>query len=238
MLVAGLLAAAPAPTPKGRVIEHDSKILQFSYSWPQEAAAIPALDRQFRSEAAKAYRHAAPLARTDHAEYVAQGRADVSDFFSMKWTTAGQSGRLLSLQYERSTYTGGAHPNTSYGALLWDRRFARKISIDALFIRGARGLSVIRTAYCGALNKERRKRRNGMTMGLPEFEQCPGFGELALSPVDADGSGRFEQIDVVASPYTAGPYAEGAYSIRVPATSALIAALKPEYRASFEIQRQ
>ena len=41
----------------------------------------------------------------------------------------------------------------------------------------------------------------------------------------------------VADPYVAGSYAEGRYEIRLPVTAAFVAALKPEYRASFEAQR-
>jgi len=51
-------------------------------------------------------------------------------------------------------------------------------------------------------------------------------------------NGIIDQISFVASPYVAGPYVEGAYEIALPVTSAIIAALKPEYRSSFEVHRQ
>ena len=58
------------------------------------------------------------------------------------------------------------------------------------------------------------------------------------SPVDKDKDGRFDEVEFVASPYTAGPYAEGEYELVLPVTRQLIAAIKPVYRASFEAQRQ
>jgi hypothetical protein len=39
---------------------------------------------------------------------------------------------------------------------------------------------------------------------------------------------------IVASPYVAGPYAEGEYEIELSVTPDLLAALKDEYRGDFE----
>jgi len=47
-----------------------------------------------------------------------------------------------------------------------------------------------------------------------------------------------EILRLIADPYVAGPYAEGNYTVDLAVTSAVIAALKPEYRASFELQPQ
>jgi hypothetical protein len=78
----------------------------------------------------------------------------------------------------------------------------------------------------------------GEKLDLPDFNTCPKYGELAIALVDKNGNGRFESIDFVASPYTAGPYVEGEYEIALPVTSQLIAAVRPDYRNSFERQRQ
>jgi hypothetical protein len=97
--------------------------------------------------------------------------------------------------------------------------------------------ALTRPGYCRALDAERRKRRQGERLG-GDFDECPKYGDLAIAPVDKNRNGRFDTIQFVASPYTAGPYAEGEYSIALPVTSQLIAAIKPEYRSSFERQRQ
>ena len=47
-----------------------------------------------------------------------------------------------------------------------------------------------------------------------------------------------KQHGFVASPYVAGPYVEGEYEVELPVTARLIEALRPEYRESFEAQRQ
>jgi Deacetylase PdaC len=109
-------------------ISHKSAALEFTYAWPAEAAAIPALDRKFRAEAAARYRQSLSLAREDQKVYQQQKRGSIADFYSKEWTTAGESRRLLSLQSQHSAYTGGAHPNTDYGALLWDRERSREVT--------------------------------------------------------------------------------------------------------------
>ena len=229
------LAASPAKPVK---IQRDSKALEFTYAWSTEAAAIPSLNARFRSELAKAYMEALATARQNQKTYRSEGRGDIHDYYSKVWTTAGQTARLLSLQTEFSTFTGGAHPNTSYDALIWDRARRKVTGIDALFGSTAAFSRSTRSAYCKALDRERLDRRRGEKLDLPEFEACPKFSELAIAPTDHNRNGRFDALEFVASPYVAGPYAEGAYKISLPVTKALVDALRPEYRPSFEVQRQ
>jgi hypothetical protein len=63
-LVTGLGAAAPQQPVK---IDRQSKLLDFSYEWPVEAGAIPALDKRFRGDAAKAFAEAHKYAKEDMA---------------------------------------------------------------------------------------------------------------------------------------------------------------------------
>jgi hypothetical protein len=231
-----VLAASGAAARPVKTVRNSAE-LEFTYSWPREAAAIPALDRRLRAEMAHAYGRALALGRADAKTYREQGRGSVRDFFSTSWTTAGKTPRLLSLQYQHSAYTGGAHPNTDHGALLWDRRAGRPIAVAALFRQSGALERLTRAAYCQTLDAERLKRRQGAILD-GEFGQCPRFADLAIAPVDKDGDGRFDSIAFVASPYTAGPYAEGAYAITLPVAHRLIAALRPAYRPSFEFQRQ
>jgi hypothetical protein len=232
-----LLLTAAAPSQKAVEIERNSKTLEFSSSWPAEAAVIPALNRRFRTASDQAWREARSNVVADQKLTLEQKRPFNRQSYSMAWTTAGQSKRLLSLQSELGTFTGGAHPNRSYGALLWDRAFGRQVTLDSLFARSGGLAAVTRTAYCSALDAERLKRREGEKLD-GEFGECPKYSELAIAPADGDKDGSFDRLSFVASPYTAGPYVEGEYEISLPVTAALIAALHPQYRASFEAQRQ
>ena len=70
------------------------------------------------------------------------------------------------------------------------------------------------------------------------FDECPKLDEIALVPTDKDGNGRFERLILTASPYVAGPYAEGSYEIELAITPDVLTALKADYRESFEAQPQ
>lgn len=233
ILAVALLSAAAAAAAPVKIVRN-SKALEFTYAWPSEAAAIPALDRRFRADLAKSYSQALTDAREDQKMYREQQRTGMQDLFLSVWTSAGETPRLLSLQQQLSTFTGGAHPNTGYDALLWDRKLNREIAVGSLFGSAAALSTITRSAYCKALDKERLKRREGMKMDVPDFNACPKYSDLSIAPSDKNGNGRFDRLLFVASPYVAGPYSEGKYEIPVPVTKRLIAALKPEYRASFE----
>lgn len=232
MLFATNAGAAPVK------IERNSPALEFSYEYPSDAATVTALSQRFRAEANKAFKQAMANARGDQKLAHEQKRDYNPEFYSKVWTTAGQTARLLSLQFQLGTFTGGAHPNTSYGALLWDHELKQEISVDSLFRQRGSFPALTRNSYCHALNRERMKRREGERLDLPEFNECPKYSDLAISPLDKNKNGRFDTIMFVASPYTVGPYAEGEYEISLPITSQLIAGIKPDYRNSFERQRQ
>lgn len=213
-----------------------SDALNFIYRWPAEAVAIPALDLRLYTEAKHDLAEAQEGAPDDKKQYREEGRGSVRDIYSKKWTTAGQSLRLLSLRSDYEEYTGGAHPNYNVGSLLWDRHLGREIDFGNLFDTPDGYAPVLRSPYCHKLYNARTK-RNGERTGTV-FEMCPKFKELPILPIDRDKNGRFDEINIIAAPYVAGSFAEGEYDIALPVTRQLIAAMKPEYRSSFEPQRQ
>jgi hypothetical protein len=236
-IVVALALAAPAAA-KSFNLALKTQDLDFSYQWPAEAAAIPTLDHRLRADMSKALTEAKANARDDVKLARQQQRQFNQHYFSMKYTAVGQSPRLLSLESENGVFEGGAHPMTTYDALLWDRRQNRAVTVASLFVHPGDLSAVTRTFYCKALDAERNKRREGMKMDLAEFNACPKYSELAISPVDRDKDGKFNDLNFVASPYVAGPYSEGEYPITVPVTPQFLAALKPEFRSSFELYRQ
>jgi peptidoglycan-N-acetylmuramic acid deacetylase PdaC-like protein len=230
------LASASAGWTPHKVVRNTA-LLDFSYQWPAEAAAIPALDLQLYKEAKAKLAKAQNDALDDQTAARQQKREFHQHEFSMSWTMAGQTARLLSLQSLLGTFSGGAHPNTIYGALLWDRRANRQVNVGALFLQPDAFSALTRIRYCAALNAERHKRRQGEDFG-GSFDQCPKFSDLAIAPADKNKDGRFDTIEFVASPYVAGPYVEGEYETSLPVTSQLINAIRPEYRNSFARHRQ
>jgi len=229
-----LTAAAAGP----HKVVRDNATLEFTFEWPAQAAAIPGLDLRFYKQAKKDLAEAEANALEDQKLAKEQERDFNGHYYSMTWSSAGQTPRLLSLQGGFETFEGGAHPNHSYDALLWDRSLGREIEIEDQFLRGGSFAALTRGPYCKALAREQFKRREGEKLDLPEFNECPKYSELAIAPVDKDEDGRFDTLDFIASPYVAGPYAEGEYENELPVTRQLMAAIKPAYRASYEPQRQ
>jgi hypothetical protein len=233
-----LTAAAAAP----HKVVRNSAALDFSYEWPAEAVAIPALDLKLYTDAKAKLAQAQKSAAEDQALTRRQKRDFNQHDFSASWETKGETPRLLSLQGNFGGFEGGAHPNSYFQALLWDRQTGGEIRVESLFERPNDFAALTRPAYCRKLQVERAKRREGESAdGLAAtdpFNACPKYSELAISPVDKDKDGRFDTIDFVASAYVAGPYVEGDYEIFVPVTAKIVAALKPGFRSSFEAQPQ
>ena len=157
-------------------------------------------------------------------------------FFSRSWATVGQSVRLLSLESATGTFTGGAHPNSTNGALLWDRRLNREIRWPHCSC--GRGRS--NADPSGLLQEARRRaaqapRRRKARRPVRRMSQILRAGDRPIrwrqgSPLR---SHPFRRLSLCRRPLR-----RGAYEIDVPVSRQLMAAIKPAYRASFEPQRQ
>lgn len=213
--------------------EIKTKYLDFQYSWSSEANAIPALVKRFTADMRKQQASLTAAAQSDAAERKKHG----FPFFAYQQVTSiatdGQTPQLLSLRNDTYEFTGGAHGNSGTTALLWDRKLAKETKLEALMRPGAAFLAGFRTRYCQALDAERKKRREGEELNLPEFNACPKFPDLAVIPEDSNHNGRFDKLLFVASPYLAGPYSEGEYEIGVALRPLDVRKLKPEFQPSF-----
>ena len=232
-----LFLATAAAGAKPFKFESKTPYAEVDFAYSTEAAAVPALVKRFQADLAKERRKTVQCGRDETKIRVESGGEAIACSSSTGITTSGQTPRLLSLASAHYAFTGGAHGNGSTTPLLWDRKRGKEIKFASLFSAPDGYASVLRDPYCRALNAERKKRRGPdyePSSMVPEFDACPKFSELSLIP---SGSPQFGTIHLIAAPYTAGPYAEGEYDIALPVTARLIAALKPEYRASFA-QRQ
>lgn len=227
-----LIAVAAAPFH----LHENGRDLDFRYSWPSEAGAIPSLKARLRADLRKDRMQSAAAARSDRAAAVKAGYPFHRHEFARTVRFGGQSSRLASFADERSGYTGGAHPNSGTRALLWDRTRGVGVSLATLFRQPPSAL--LRPAYCKALTAERMKKTGTPRPGGTYWAACPDPLKLTVIPEDRNRDGKFDRINITASPYEVGSYAEGYYIVMLPVTAALVKALRPEFRASFEAQRQ
>lgn len=229
--------SAIAPEGKPVVLKSETPLINWEVSWPAEVNAIPALERLIREPGELALTEYSKAAREDKAQRAKDGYDFNPYEYSVTVEVAGQTPRLLSLTREWMEYTGGAHPNHGTESILWDKGASARLSFDAL-LGGGSGMfeRLYRDVYCAALTAERAKRRVGLDATAdPDnpFDQCPRFGELHIVPKGPAKGGPMTTILFHADPYVAGPYVEGDYDIELPVSAAFVAALKPEYRASF-----
>lgn len=223
-----------APAAKPFKVEEESSLYNFSYSWSAEAAAVPELVERFTKEMAKMKSELIAGAKEDRDERLKQKFDYHTHEAQRSYETAGQSDRLLSLESNVYGFTGGAHGSSGSGSLLWDRKLAREISIQDLLQPGTTWTGAIRQPFCVLLDREREKRRGEPVKKVDLFGNCPEYREVTVLLSDSDKNGRFDNLNVIADQYVAGPYAEGNYEISLPITAAMIERVKPEYRASFE----
>jgi len=229
-------AAAPAaPAAKPFVFDQKDELIEFHYAWSAEAAAVPELVSRFTADMEKSKADLIAGAKEDKAFRDKDGIEFHGFQSSTDYKTAGQSSRLLSLTSDFGAYTGGAHGNYGTAGLLWDRQAAREIQVADLFAAPANRDRLLTQRWCEALNKEREKKRGEPVSGNDMFDECPSLDDIAVVPADKDGNGRFERLVLTASPYVAGPYAEGDYEVDLPVTPDLVSALKAEYRESFDV---
>jgi len=231
------IAAAAVPA-KPFLRDVKNELIDFHYGWSAEAAAVPQLANRFSEDMAKGEADLLAGAKADKALREKEGFDFNGYMSSTDYKTAGQSARLLSLIVEVGSYEGGAHGNYGVGSLLWDRAAAREIDFANLFAAAPNMDRLLTQRWCDALNRAREKKRGEPVGSGGLFDDCPKLSDIAIAPADKDGNGRFETIELVASPYVAGPWVEGSYEIELPVTGDLIAAIKSDYRDSFEAQPQ
>ena len=225
-------ASVPAP-PAEKLVEEESDLLEFTYGWSAQATAIPKLVAQLEADMAKLRGEATATAKEDKAGRAADNPFN-GHYLSKVWKTYGNGRRLLSLGAEVSSFTGGAHPNSNYEALLWDRKADAPITVASLFSDPTRAFEIMTKTYCTRLDRERAERREEELplKGDGWMVECPPLAEQVIVPLDRDDK-VFESLLVLIGPYGAGPYAEGSYEIDIEMTDAVKALIRPEYRGDF-----
>jgi hypothetical protein len=224
---------APAAPAKERLIEENSDLLQFTYGWPAEAAAIPKLVALFEAEMAKQRAEAIEMAKDDKADRTAENPFN-GHYFSKVWKTYGKGRRLLSLGASVENFTGGAHGNMNFDAVLWDGEASEKLQPAQLFSDPAAAFQLMSRVFCERLDRERAERRGEELPlhGTDWMVECPPLAEQVVVPLDRDDR-VFESMLVLVPPYTAGPYAEGSYEMEIELTDEMRRLIKPEYAGDF-----
>jgi hypothetical protein len=211
-------------------------VREFSYEWPKQVTAIPALAADLakeRDQALKEQKAEWDEARREFADQDCTGC--MSRSFEKTWEVVADLPRFLSLSAGWAVYSGGAHGNYGLDARIWDREANRAFDPRELFTSPEALQSALGEAWCKALAAERRKRLGGDFSDDGIFG-CAPIAELTVL-AGSSGGAAFDRIGLYAAPYVVGSYAEGAYEATLPVTPAVLAAVKPEYRAAFALAK-
>jgi hypothetical protein len=239
-------AAPPPAPPPGTVIFTDSEtravagsevVREFSYTWPAEVAAAPALVRHFAADRAENLAEQQDDFREGLAYADAEGCFGCNRSLDLTWTVAAQTPRFLVLSASLYIYGGGAHGNTGFDALVWDRKANKAFEPQRMFSGKAALQTALGEPWCAALKAERAERLGeeaSASMQEDGIFPCPPIADLQIYPASSDGQ-RFDRIELLAGPYVAGSYAEGVYEVTLPVTPAVLSAVKPRYRAAFTL---
>lgn len=218
-----------------RAVSVENDQMTFHFSWPAEAAAIPALNAVFETRA--------KTKQDDFAATTAEAQADAAKYgypyraydFSRTWEVASDTPRFISFAGSTYAYTGGAHGNSWFDSTLWDREVGAEMAQTDLFTSPGALESAVRTTYCDTLLLEKATRLGPeYVKNVDPLENCPKLDELVIVAGSSNGE-TFDQIALLAAPYVAGSYAEGPYEVSVRVTPAVIDAVKPEYRTAFSL---
>jgi hypothetical protein len=227
-------SAAPAPAATARAVSEKSELYEFDYSYPAEAAAIPTLRDWLESDLVKARADLAASAKDGRDEAKANAFPYNPYSATSAWEVVTDLPGWLSLSTLIGSYTGGAHGNYGFDALLWDKAANQRRAATDLFISKAALKTAVLKPFCAQLNRERAKKREGQELGEPDgmFNDC--IDPLEQVVILGSKSRRgFDRIGFLIGPYNAGPYVEGSYEVTLPVTPAVLAAVKPEFRAAF-----
>lgn len=228
------VSLAPAAQPVKLAEKIDG--FEFSYAWPAEAAAIPALDHWLRGNAEAQRIRARRDAMADKASAAKDGYNFNAHSYDETYAIVGNTPLMLVLLSDGYVYTGGAHGMPINTAILWDKAAGKRLA-TAQMLDIARLANLSRKAFCAELDRQRAEKRGEPVRHddpneLVDFVQCVDMTKQLILPVSKGGK-SLDTVQVVIGPYEAGPYAEGTYVIDLPMDDRLLAAVKAPYRNAF-----
>ncbi|KPL69671.1 hypothetical protein SZ64_17165 [Erythrobacter sp. SG61-1L] len=230
--------AAVAPQGEARKIAQANETYEFEYSFPAQADAVPGLRAMLETQAKK------DMAEAESAATAGRADAQANDYpfhaygYSTDWQVVTDLPGWLSLSATHWEFTGGAHGNSNFDSMLWDRKADTAREPLSLFTSVKALEAAAQPAFCNALDKQREEKRGEKVVRSADdwMTACIGFDSVTLILGSSNGQ-TFDRIGFLVPPYAAGPYVEGDYEVTLPVTPAVMKAVKPQYRASFSIMR-
>ncbi|KQS55295.1 hypothetical protein ASG17_04160 [Brevundimonas sp. Leaf363] len=232
-------AAAPAPavTPADAAapLKYESKnqYAEVALTLPEAVKGQPDLHARLYAAAVRDLRQFTEGAQADRSEF---GDDSGIPAYSkdVDLTTAAETGKLLSLRQTSYEFTGGAHPNTTYGSVLWDKALKRDVTAATLFRTGA-DMSALDRYLCEAINRAKKVRGSDEPVTLGDGDSgfsCPKAAATAFVLAPSKTPGKAGGLTFLINPYQVAAYAVGPFEITLP-HSVFHGLLNPAYADEF-----
>lgn len=145
----------------------------------------------------------------------------------------GQAGRLVSVQAQGSSFTGGAHPSPILDTFTYDTQSRRLVSLDDLFTDPA-------AAELALAAEARRQLLTRLDDNVPLASSAeaindgtqPGQHHFDVFTLSPGHDGRASSLTILFPPYQVAAYVAGTQAVDVP-VRVFAPWLKPDYRDSF-----
>lgn len=227
--------AAPAPavaadtTPVG--YESKTPYADVKLTLPQTVKATPALHAALYADMVRDLKQFEEGAQADLTE--AGGGSNPYEK-SIAFAPGAETAKLVSLARTDFEFTGGAHPNTSFASVIWDKTTNKRLGFADLFRPGA-DLAVLDKALCAAANAAKQARSPGSEAATLDGKMwtCPKAASTPFFLTPGSTPGKAGGVTFLMGPYQIGPYSDGPYWIALP-QSAFRALLNPAYADQFD----
>lgn len=203
---------------------------------PEAIKNFPILHTKLYNEGEATLKAFAAEAQKNRQDSSASGFEEPAYVYQINWSIAAESERLLSVYAEDYVFTGGAHPNHSYDAFLWDKKTNDMIPQSKLF-RADADFTAIDAYLCQQIATERSRRLGEPVLQNDGIFPCPTLTKSRLVLVASTQGGKAATLDALYGPYEVGAYAEGDFQIRLP-LSMIAPLLAPDYANQFGGQPQ
>ncbi|WP_428150553.1 DUF3298 domain-containing protein [Brevundimonas sp.] len=223
----------PADAAAPMAFESKTPFAEVSLTLPVAIKTQPDLHARLYAAAVRDLREFSEGAQADRTEAGGDEGMGAYDK-SIEITPGAETGKLFSLIRTDSEYTGGAHPNSSFAAILWDKALKREVAAADLFTKSG-DLSALDIALCTAINAEKKKRDpQADTVSLigSDMWKCPRAASIPFVLAQGTMPGKAGGLVFLIGPYQVGPYSDGSYEVTVP-QSAFRALLAPAYADEF-----
>lgn len=233
-----LAASQPAPSavvaaPQAPFSYHErNATVDTELELPRSLSDAPELRARLYAEGVRDLKNFADGAAGAQAEESGPVAGNLGAFTrQIVWSQSDSTSKLISLERKTYEFAGGAHPNTTLDAILWDRALKRALAPTALF-RADLDTAKLDAMLCNGL-MDAKKKRLGQDYAPPgETWSCPKWTETSFALAPSTTLGKAGGLTFLFSPSSVGAYAEGPYEVTLP-QAALHGLLAPAYVDDF-----